>query len=264
MLNTAAQVSVGSRNLVSETGPGAMNSSDEDSPEEEHGECFTGVYTHGLKAPVTLSQSEVARQKAASEAYKQVGYGKWINSDATASTSSDCSSAATSDVSSSDAHQTVLWPSRFDPPSGGSPSGDASRRGTLVNSDNEDQEEMTEDQKRCQLPRSSTPVESVPQKVQPPRRVTPVAPSGISVPVDPPSPRRGKGKAAARSKVAAAPEPQVPAKGAGKKASTRTADQEATNPMVTRQKASGAGGLRGVGGSGKKDTCGANGTPSKS
>jgi hypothetical protein len=61
--------------------------------------------------------------------------------------------------------------------------------------------------------------------------------------------------------VAASPEPQEPTKGAGKKATARSADQEATNPMTTR--ASRAGGLRGVGGSGKKDTCGANGSPSK-
>jgi hypothetical protein len=46
---------------------------------------------------------------------------------------------------------------------------------------------------------------------------------------------------------AAAPKPQEPAKGACKKASTRTADQEATHPMQTR--ASRAGGLRSKGGS---------------
>jgi hypothetical protein len=72
---------------------------------------------------------------------------------------------------------------------------------------------------------------------------------------------RGKGKAAA------APEPQVPAKGAGKKASgatsvARTADQEATHPMQTRG-ASRAVRLRGVGGSGEKDTCVASSHPSK-
>jgi hypothetical protein len=50
MLTTAAQVSVGSRNLVSEDGPDVMNSSDEDSPQEEHGEKLEGMYTSGLKA----------------------------------------------------------------------------------------------------------------------------------------------------------------------------------------------------------------------
>jgi hypothetical protein len=47
------------------------------------------------------------------------------------------------------------------------------------------------------------------------------------------------------------------------KATARSVDQEATHPMTTRSNASRAGGLRGVGGSGEKDTCGAKGTPSK-
>jgi hypothetical protein len=80
LLNTAAQVSVGSRNFVSESGPDVMNSRDEDLPFEEHGECLTGVYTYGLKAPVVLSQSEVARQKDAAEGLKKVGFGNWIES----------------------------------------------------------------------------------------------------------------------------------------------------------------------------------------
>jgi hypothetical protein len=60
-MNIAAQVSVGSRVLVQENGPDVMNSSDEDSPTEEHGDKLTGMYTEGLKAPVHLSQSQVAR-----------------------------------------------------------------------------------------------------------------------------------------------------------------------------------------------------------
>jgi hypothetical protein len=43
-----------------------MTSSDEDSTTEEHGDKLTGVYVGDLKAPVLLSQSEVARQKAVS------------------------------------------------------------------------------------------------------------------------------------------------------------------------------------------------------
>jgi hypothetical protein len=65
----------------------------------------------------------------------------------------------------------------------------------------------------------------------------------------------------------APPPKKKPVKGAGKKATVRSADQEATHPMVDHDpmvtRASRAGSLRGVGGSGKKDTCGANGTPSK-
>jgi hypothetical protein len=172
------------------------------------------------------------------------------------STSSDVPS---SDVPSSDASQTNLWSSRFD-----TPSGDQSRRGTPVNSDSEDQEETTEDQKRksgpAQPPRSSTPVsgivESVAQKVQPPRPATPVAPSGISVPSDPPSPKKGKGKAAIKPKAAA------PLNGSGQKAATRPAVPEGPHPMTTRQKASRAGSLRDGGGSRATDTRVANGNHS--
>jgi hypothetical protein len=60
-MSTAAQVSVGSRDYVLEDGPDVTNSSDEDSPKEEHGEVLTGMYTDVLKAPVLLSQSEAAR-----------------------------------------------------------------------------------------------------------------------------------------------------------------------------------------------------------
>jgi hypothetical protein len=71
-MNVAAQVSVGSRDLVLENGPDVMNSSDEESPTEEHGEKLEGMYVGGIKAPVLLSQSEVARQKAAATALKRV------------------------------------------------------------------------------------------------------------------------------------------------------------------------------------------------
>jgi hypothetical protein len=46
LLSTAAQVSVGSRDLVLENGPDIMNSSDKDLPYEEHGEILEGVYIH--------------------------------------------------------------------------------------------------------------------------------------------------------------------------------------------------------------------------
>jgi hypothetical protein len=77
-MNTAAQVSVGSRNLVLENGPDVMNSSDEDSSTEEHGDQPTGMYVGDFKAPVLLTQSEVARQKATASYAKSVGFGKWI------------------------------------------------------------------------------------------------------------------------------------------------------------------------------------------
>jgi hypothetical protein len=50
---------------------------------------------------------------------------------------------------------------------------------------------------------------------------------------------------------------------AGKKAAAKPADPEASHPKRTRQQASRAGSLRGVGGSGQTDTRVANGNPSK-
>jgi hypothetical protein len=211
-MNTAEKTSVGGRPLVLENGPDVMHSSDEDSAVEEHGEALTGMYTEGLKAPVLLSRFEVDRQRAMHNYAVTVGYGKWINSD-----------AMSSDMPSSNTSQTSLWFSRLDTPA--QSTGGSSCLGTPVNSDNEDQEEMTEEQKRClrrakrrsgpaQPPRSSTPVsgivESVPQKVQPPRPATPVAPSSVSVPPDPPSPKKGKAKVATRpiAKGATRPEDQ--------------------------------------------------------
>jgi hypothetical protein len=80
-MNIAAQTSVGGRDLILENGPDTMNSDDEESLKEEHGEVLTGMYTNGLKAPVLLSQSEVAHQMAVASYAKSVGYGKWISSD---------------------------------------------------------------------------------------------------------------------------------------------------------------------------------------
>jgi hypothetical protein len=91
-------------------------------------------------------------------------------------------------------------------------------------------------------PRPSTPIESTP-KVG-----TVVVPQDSALTLT-------KGKAPARAKT-----------GAGKKAATKPAVSEATQPMTTRSKskeASRAGGLRSVGGSGQTDTCVAKGNPSK-
>jgi hypothetical protein len=274
MLNTAAQVSVGSRDFVLENGPDVFNSSHEDSPQDERGDELTGIYTNGLKAPVILSQSEVARQRAAAEGLKRSGWGKWINSDTPDSTST--TSDFTHSAPSSPAQTRCA--SRFDDPDvlkshfiprARTPTGEAPSKPTVSTavSMSPPQTEMNRRQKFLSDSSGASGDELPPpgvllsSKAVPPPAASPVSPSGISGPSDPSSPRRGKGKAAARPKVAAGPDPQEPAKGAGKKATVRSADQEATHPMQTR--ASRARGLRGVGGSGKKDTCGANGTPSK-
>jgi hypothetical protein len=70
-MNIATQVATGSRQLVLEKGRDVLNSSDEDSENEDHGEVLKGVYVGGIKVPVVLSQSEVAKQKAAAAAIKE-------------------------------------------------------------------------------------------------------------------------------------------------------------------------------------------------
>jgi hypothetical protein len=77
LLNISAQVSVGSRDLVDEDGPDVMNSSDEDSPKEERGDKLTGTYTDGLKAPVLLTQSQVAQQRALYAHLKAASQSAW-------------------------------------------------------------------------------------------------------------------------------------------------------------------------------------------
>jgi hypothetical protein len=109
-------------------------------------------------------------------------------------------------------------------------------------------------------------VEPVPVPIAkaPPRPSTPTGTASVStvnIPLDTlPVLTKGTkgGESSARSK-----------KGAGTKASVgtpvaRPAESEDTQPMVTRQRASRAGGLQpGVGGSGKTDTCVVSSHPSK-
>jgi hypothetical protein len=144
-----------------------MNSSDEESTKEEHGDVLTGMYTAGLKASVLLFQSEVAHQRAAAEAFREVGYGVWINSDAPASS---CSASDFSQSTPSSPASTRCG-SRFDTP---------------------DPSEVSESEPvpapKTQKSRSST------GKVAPPRATTPIDTS------DPlPVPRKGErgGKKAA-------------------------------------------------------------------
>jgi hypothetical protein len=110
MLNISAQISVRNRKYVLENGSDVMNSSDEDAPNQEHGEDLTGMYIGGLKAPVVLSQSEVARQKATVHALKSHGF--WVDSDAPdpSSTTSDFPQSAPSSPAN------TRCASRFDDP----------------------------------------------------------------------------------------------------------------------------------------------------
>jgi hypothetical protein len=110
-LNTADQVSVGGRSLVHEDGPNIMNSDEEDSPKEEHGDELTGMYTDGLKAPVILAQSQVAFQKARTAALKSPGF--WVNSESNCPSSSESEPFSQSAPSSPNGSRSG---SRFDEP----------------------------------------------------------------------------------------------------------------------------------------------------
>jgi hypothetical protein len=169
-----------------------MNSDDEESLKEEHGEVLTGMYVGGVKQPIILSQSEAARQRAIATAIKGLQGSPWAQS--SASPSSVRVEASGSDLSRSSSS------SRFPDPSTARPEVETSG------------------------PHNSPKSASAPQK--------------------------GKGGTKKGSK--------------GSKAVTRPADDsESSPPMLTRRKASGAGGLRPAVGSGQTDTCVPQGHPSK-
>jgi hypothetical protein len=71
-MNISAEVSTGGGQMVLEEGPDTMNSSDEESKEEEHGDEEKNTYVGGIKAPAMLSQIEVARQRAAAAVLKEL------------------------------------------------------------------------------------------------------------------------------------------------------------------------------------------------
>jgi hypothetical protein len=212
MLNTTAEVSVGSRDFIPENDPDVMNSSDEDLPYEEHGEKLEGMYTHGLQAPVVLSQSEVARQRAAVVSLKKSRWGKWIDSDAPDSTST--TSDFTQSAPSSPAQTRV--PSRFDDPDtlksqiiprAKTPTGEAPSKPTVSTAVS--MPPLQKEMKRQKFLSDSSGASG--DELPPPavllssKVVPPHSSSGTSASSDaPPSSRRGKGKAAARSKVVAA------------------------------------------------------------
>jgi hypothetical protein len=58
---TAARIATGNRRRVLEDGPDVMNSEDEDSKKEEHGEKLTGMYAPGCSS---LDQARLTEQQA--------------------------------------------------------------------------------------------------------------------------------------------------------------------------------------------------------
>jgi hypothetical protein len=74
-MNTAAQVATGNRKMVLEDGPDVMNSDEDDATKEEQGEVLTGMYTYEMdpnQGPMKLTPAQVAAQKAAAQALKSL------------------------------------------------------------------------------------------------------------------------------------------------------------------------------------------------
>jgi hypothetical protein len=169
-----------------------------------------------------------------------MGWGKWIDSDAlaSASTTSDCSQS----VPSSPANTRCA--SRFDVPDAlesqaipraKTPTGDAPSKPTVSTAVS--MPPPRKSSKRRQTFLSDSPGPSG-DELPPPAVL--LSSSGIAVPPDPVSPKKSPKKTAAK------PAAVSREKGAGKKASSSTADKQATRA----RDASRAGRLRGVVGSG--------------
>jgi hypothetical protein len=134
-MNIAAKVATGNRRRVLENGPDVMNSDEEDALKEDHGEVLEGM--DPKKGPVKLTQAQVVAQKAPAQALSrsQTPAGGssddddpdgsehvWSQSRSRMRKNKNYRKAAT-DISKT----SVLVP----------------HKSTPVNSDNDDQEEMT-------------------------------------------------------------------------------------------------------------------------
>jgi hypothetical protein len=148
-MNTAAKVATGNRRRVLENGPDVMNSDEEDALKEEHGDVLEGMYTPGMdpeKGPVKLTQAQVAAQKAAAKALPLSQTPVSGSSDEDEPSGSEYVWSQTKGcmrknknyrkAATVDSKTSVLPPAPI-------------RLPTPVNSDTEDQGDMTEDQKRC-------------------------------------------------------------------------------------------------------------------
>jgi hypothetical protein len=200
-MNTAAQVATRNRKMVLEDGPDKMNSDNDDALYDEREDELTGVSTSEMdpkKGPVMLSQAQVAAQKAAAQMLKSLKAPPSSHSPISGNSDEDDPNAPEFVWSQT---KSCMRPNKYfrkrvptvESKIETSIPVPAPHKSTPVNSDKEDQEEMTEDQKRYL--------------------------------------NQGKWK--------------------GAKAATRYAvDSGNAHPMETRGKASRAGGLRGVTGSG--------------
>jgi hypothetical protein len=155
------QVATGNRKLVLENGRDVLNSSDED-----HEEVLKGMYQGGLKAPVVLSQEEVARQRAFASYAKSVGYGAWIESG--------------SNHPSEDSGFSDSTPSRSQSPT---PPASSTGGSEFKTSGPADSSKPVRSTLNPFVPRSSTPIESAPPHPVTPTKAPPRPSTPVSVPL---------------------------------------------------------------------------------
>jgi hypothetical protein len=147
-MNSAAQVATGNRSRVLENGPDVMNSDEEDAPDEEHGDVLEGMYTPGMdpeKGPVRLTQAQVAAQAPPRSQTPVSGSSDDDDSNGSEYVWSQTKGCMRKNKKyrkavTDDSKANVSVPISIPEPT---------HQPTPVNSDTEDQEYMTEDQKRC-------------------------------------------------------------------------------------------------------------------
>jgi hypothetical protein len=239
----AERIATGGRKRVPEDGPDTWNSDDESQTDVE-ADKELNMYAPGmdpLKGPQRLTQHQVAQLRAQAHAAQL------------ASLSASASSASTTDVDSDFGNSIINSPV-------------STRSPTPLNSDDDDA--MSLDQQKAANLGKKMARRSVPRSPSAPgtRQALGGAPGTRSRAVpEPPSPDPMVSKAAAsqgasadQSTGAKAP---PPTKGQVKGQESPVA--KATHPMQTRTRASGAGGLRGVDGSGQTQGRGHASPPSK-
>jgi hypothetical protein len=233
----AERIATGSRKRVTEDGPDTWHSDDESKTDIE-ADKESNRYTSEMDpklGPQKLSTHQAACLRAAAKG------------------SQASTSASSTDVSSDFGNSIVSSPV-------------STRQATPLNSD--DDESRSHDQQRALNLGKKMSQRNVPRCPSAPgtRQAMGGAPGTRSRAVpEPPTPDSVELKAAA-SQRAPAGQPkgaEAPPSTKGQVKGQESPVAKATHPMQTRQRASGAGGLRPGGGSGQTDTCVASGHPSK-
>jgi hypothetical protein len=218
-LAQSRQVATGGRRRVLEDGDDVMSSSDEDDPNMKP-DKEKGMYTEGMdpkKGPVHLTPAQAMTQRFNAKATREAGFPEPTQS-FRLSTDAHIEADEASGLVGGFGKLMARLRDAISPSS--------SRTPTPITSDNEDQDEMTEDQKRLA--------------------------------------RFGKRKAAFSREPADQPKgAKAPTPTKGQVKAQESPETKVSYPIVTRSQAIRAGSLRPGGGSGQTGTCVAQGNPLK-